>query len=311
MPDALPHPGESQGDSPRTRSTCDGLPHRDREPIIMAMTNLFDWQGAAGRNWADEWRRTDRSFAPLTRQLLARIAAEPGSRVLDIGCGAGELSLAVAAGRPDAQVLGLDISPELLAAASGRIGDLGNVRFELGDASAWQAGQFAPDLLVSRHGVMFFSDPPTAFAHLAAQAAPDARLVFSCFRAPALNSWAGEVAQVIAECTGAPASRPDPYAPGPFAFADPHHVESILSSGWRDIAFEPFDFAYVAGEGDDPVADALAFVSRIGPSAAVLRESPPELADVLLQRLTEMLESHREGSRVVFSAAAWIVTARR
>lgn len=168
------------------------------------MAATMDWQGVTGQSWADEWRRTDRSFAALTEVLLARIAAEQGTRILDIGCGAGELSLAIAGARPGAEVLGVDISAQLVGAASGRAG--GAARFALGDAATWDAQGFAPDLLVSRHGVMFFGDPAAAFAHLSRIAAPRARLVFSCFRAPALNGWASEIGKILANPGGPPRS---------------------------------------------------------------------------------------------------------
>lgn len=271
------------------------------------MTNLMDWQGVTGQSWAGEWRRTDRSFAPLTARLLERIAEEPGERVLDIGCGAGELSLAVAAARPDAQVLGLDISPELIGAAEDRCA-CENARFALGDAARWSEPGFVPDLLVSRHGVMFFADPPGAFAHLAAISAPGARLVFSCFRSAALNGWAAAIARLLPGSGGAPA---DPHAPGPFAFADPQHVRGVLAGGWTDIAFEEVDFAYVAGEGEDAVNDAAAFFSRIGPFAAAMRSLPEAERPALREAVRKVIEQHREGNRIVFAAAAWIVSARR
>jgi SAM-dependent methyltransferase len=79
------------------------------------------------------------------------------------------------------RVTGVDVSADLVAAASARAAGLDNVRFAVADASTWQPEQ-APDLYVSRHGVMFFPEPPAAFAHLSAIAAPGARIVFSCFR---------------------------------------------------------------------------------------------------------------------------------
>jgi ubiquinone/menaquinone biosynthesis C-methylase UbiE len=89
------------------------------------MTGSSEWQGRVGRAWADEWRRTDRSFAGLTGQLLAAIATQPGTRVLDIGCGAGEISLGVVRARGDARVTGIDISADLVAAASQRAAEFG------------------------------------------------------------------------------------------------------------------------------------------------------------------------------------------
>ena len=129
------------------------------------MTTGMDWQESVGRTWAQMYPQTDRSFSGLTDHLLARIAAHAGNTVLDIGCGAGEVSLAIARARPKAQVLGLDVSADLIAAARLRAGERSTLRFVEGDAGSWSEQGFKPDLLVSRHGVMFFPDPPKAFAH--------------------------------------------------------------------------------------------------------------------------------------------------
>lgn len=273
------------------------------------MTNRSDWEGRTGRKWADEWRRTDRSFAGLTDRLLGRASAQPIARALDIGCGAGELTLALARGHSHAQVVGIDVSGPLLTAARERGAHLANARFEVADAAEWHREDFAPDLLVSRHGVMFFDDPVAAFAHLAAISAPEARLVFSCFRDRADNPWATRIAALLPEGTVTP---PPADAPGPFAFADPLRVEAILASaGWRDIAFEAVDFAYVSGTGEDAVAEACLFFLAIGPAAAAAAELPDAERQAFAARLEQFLETQRDGAVVAFPAAAWIVTARR
>ena len=57
----------------------------------------MEWQGRVGEAWAEEWRRTDRTLAPVNEALVAaRRAARAGARILDIGCGAGATSLALA-----------------------------------------------------------------------------------------------------------------------------------------------------------------------------------------------------------------------
>lgn len=270
------------------------------------MTRGSDWQGQVGQNWADMHALTDRSFAGLTDHLLGRIDLHEGRAVLDIGCGAGELALAVARNRPDADVIGVDISPGLIAAARARRGAHANVEFVVGDAAQWRGNSFTPDLLVSRHGVMFFDDPLAAFAHLRTIATPGASLVFSCFRAVRENRWMADVSHLLD--LPAPA---DPHAPGPFAFADPQRVEAILAgAGWVGVDFEPVDYAYIAGKGDDPVADAEAFLARIGPAAAALREREGAALESARGRIREWLGAHRTGDLVAFPAAAWIVTAR-
>jgi SAM-dependent methyltransferase len=273
----------------------------------LGVTGSIEWEGGVGRTWAAEWQRTDRSFAPLTARLLEAIAPLPGSSIVDIGCGAGELSLALAAARPHAEVLGLDISPDLVEVASRRAEPQNNCRFVLGDAASWKPAGAAPDLYVSRHGVMFFADPVAAFAHLAAVAGAGAALCFSCFRSPAENPWASGIAKLL------PATPPgDPFAPGPFAFADPDRVRSILaSSGWGEPELEAVDFRYVAGRSPDAVAEACDFFSRIGPAARAMREMPGAEREAFRERLRGFVAERSADGEVAFPAAAWIVTARR
>lgn len=272
------------------------------------MTDKSEWQSRVGKSWAESWQLTDRSFSGLTNQFLDMLAELPGQTILDIGCGAGELALALARRRPDAKVIGVDVSPDLIATASARNSNQPSVEFELGDAAIWTRPKFTPDLLVSRHGVMFFDDPVGAFTHLHDLAAPVARLAFTCFRWPQENEWIRGLAAIN------PSSTPsaDPHAPGPFAFADPVRVSGILTSaGWSGVRIEPIDFAYVAGTGEDPVADASAFFHRIGPLAPVLRAMEGEKRAEAEQKLETWLRKNCGAGMVAFPAAAWQVTARK
>jgi SAM-dependent methyltransferase len=273
--------------------------------------NREDWHGAVGDIWAEEALRTDRSFAGLAPALNAAIlAAAPAGPIaaLDIGCGAGITSLAFADARPDARITGIDISPNLVAVARARSQGRTNLAFVTGDAAEEAARHGPADLLFSRHGVMFFLDPVATFTALRAAAAPDARLVFSCFRHIGQNPWA--VLLTAAVGGGAPApGRPD--APGPFAFSDPALVTPILAAaGWNDVTYAPVDYAYRAGQGADPVADAFGFVTRIGPTARLLRDMPPGDRPAALERVRAVLAEHRSGDAVDFPAAAWIWSAR-
>jgi SAM-dependent methyltransferase len=272
------------------------------------MTDRSDWEGRVGRKWAEEWKRTDRSFSGLTDRLLARASARPVSHAIVVGCGAGEVSLALARGHPNSTVIGLDISESLIAVARERGAGLANASFLLADAADWRASQFAPDLIVSRHGVMFFPDPVAAFTNLARGAASNARLVFSCFRHREENSWATRIASLL---PGGMVPDSKPGEPGPFAFADRDHVEQILvAAGWTEVAFEPVDFAYIAGTGEEAVSDARSFFLSIGPAAAAAANLDDDARGAFVNRLEQYLAANAQGALVALPGAAWIVSAR-
>lgn len=272
------------------------------------MTDHRDWTGKVGSIWAQEWRRTDRSFTQLTPRLLAAIEANPFEHVLDIGCGAGEIACGLAQRHSNAKVLGVDIAPELLEVARQRAEGLANCDFVHGDAARFAIDRAdAPDLLVSRHGVMFFPDPAGAFGHLLSQAQPAASLVFSCFRTREENEWVSATLEALLVKPEAPDLR----EPGPFAFGERDYVEGILKqAGWQDIAFESLDLDMIFGGGDDPVADATDYLSRVGPTATPIAELEGAERDETLARLSRILEQRMVDGTVRLPAAIWIVTAR-
>ncbi|RYD66345.1 MAG: class I SAM-dependent methyltransferase [Sphingomonadales bacterium] len=270
------------------------------------MTDTLEWTGRVGDSWAEEWPRTDRSFADLSRQLDAAIlAAAPETGVaLDIGCGAGGTSLALAASRPKLVITGVDISPALFAVAQRRAAGIGNLQFRVADAQA--LGALGADLLYSRHGVMFFADPVSGFAALRAAARPGARLVFSCFRPRAFNEWT-----LVTEAAlgGAPVS-PSGYMPGPYGLADHDFTRDTLQrAGWSGPTAHIADFRYIAGAGDDPVADALSYFLRIGPAARLIAAADPADQADLRMALHAALADRLIDGAVTFAASAWIWTA--
>lgn len=270
------------------------------------MTTTFDWTGRVGDVWAEEWRRTDRSFSDFSPRLNAAIlAAAPDSgSAIDIGCGAGGTAIALATARPHLAVTGIDLSSSLIAIARERATGIANLSFRVADAQ--DLGGADADLLVSRHGVMFFEDPVAGFAALRGAAKRGAGLVFSCFAARSRNEWAVATSAAVGEI--APPAQG--YAPGPFAFEDPDVARDVLTrAGWVDARAEQVDFRYVAGAGEDPVEDALAFLSRIGPAARALADAAPERREAMRDALRVMPAARAADGAVTFDASAWIWTA--
>ncbi|MGB3379060.1 MAG: methyltransferase, partial [Allopontixanthobacter sediminis] len=151
-------------------------------------------------------------------------------------------------------------------------------------------------------------DPAAAFANLRRNAEPSARLIFSCFRSVDDNPWASGLTELLPPGMSQP---PQSMVPGPFAFADRDAVAAMLgAAGWEDIEFRAVDFAYIAGTGEDAVADAKSYLLTIGPAARAAAELGPADRAAFVRRLDKFLESHLDGDLVALLAGAWIVTAR-
>jgi len=270
---------------------------------------IADWNGAVGQRWAAEQAVLDDLIRPYGAAVLAAASPTHGEKILDIGCGCGDTSIALAhAVGPTGAVVGVDVSAPMLDVARRRSVGLDNLHFMEADASNADlpTGQ---SLLFSRFGVMFFDDPVAAFAHMGASLVPGGRLAFVCWQSGSVNPWATAPAKAALEASGLSFPPADPSAPGPFAFADPERVRSILSdAGFRDVETRPQEADMHLGA---TAADAAVSSLKVGPASRIAREAGPEAFAGLLRAVEDALRPHAAASgAVILRGRAWLVTAR-
>lgn len=261
------------------------------------------WNGPSGQAWVDVQPMLDRLFAPFVPRILEGTPAD-ARNILDIGCGAGAVSLALAERHPMAQVTGVDISEPLVHAARRRA-NVPNVRFELGDAQRhpFPTGTF--DAVVSRFGVMFFDDPVEAFANIRRAAKADAALTAIAWRDPAENPF-----MTAAERAAGPLLPELPErrlaGPGQFGFADAGYVRDVLAkSGWTNVAIAPIDVACRM-----PAADLELYYTRMGALAQLLPGLEAERREGVLHALREAFRTFVEADGDAhFTAACWMIQA--
>lgn len=267
------------------------------------------WNLIASRPWTRFQAQLDRQLDPLGREAQKHLALQSGEHVLDVGCGCGQTTLQLAAAvGPDGDVVGVDISEPMLAVAEARprTGQIAPLHFWQTDAQEANLGEGAFDAIFSRFGVMFFADPPRAFANLRRALRPDGRLTFVCWRPFSENIWMSGPYAAAAPFFEAPPPA-DPKAPGPFAFAEPDYVAAILSAaGWSDIAIAPHDALIGGGDLETTLELAL---NVGGPLAAIVRERP-ELKAALAEPVRAWLAPYAGPDGVRLPAAVWIVSAR-
>jgi SAM-dependent methyltransferase len=271
------------------------------------------WNEQAGPIWVARQTMLDRMIAPFGERAMAALAPRPGERIVDVGCGCGDTSLAIARRvTPSGSVLGLDISEPMLARARERAAadGLAHVRFVAGDAQTHALAPGSADVIFSRFGVMFFVDPTAAFAHLRTALEPDGRVAFACWRELPLNPWMITLLTALASVVPLQPP-PAPDAPGPFSFGDADRVRRVLGgAGFRDVALEPFDVDLVIG-GGGTLDETVDFALDLGPTAAVLRQGGPEVRPKVAAAVREAMAPFATPRGVTLGSSAWIVTARR
>jgi SAM-dependent methyltransferase len=264
------------------------------------------WNEAGGTLWAAEHERLDRQIRALGAEGLKVLAAAPGEKVLDIGCGTGRTSLAIAeAVGASGHVVGVDVSRPMLAVAEAAGARVPQLRFIAGDAQTFPFDEGGFDAVFSRFGVMFFADPVAAFANIRRALKPGGRLVFVCWQPLALNDWMRLPLEAALPLLP-PLPPPDPLAPGPFAFADGERVRGILeAAGFSAIALAP----HAQPIGGNSLAETLDLTMKVGPLGAILREAPA-LAPGVTAAVEAALVPHVRDGGVWLQGAVWIVSAR-
>jgi len=267
------------------------------------------WNSERAQKWVDLQERMDALIEGFGACALDRAELVAGERVIDVGCGCGATTLAIA-GRvgPRGRVFGVDVSAVMLARARerARSAGLANVEFADGDAQTHAFDAGAWDCVFSRFGVMFFADPARAFANLRRALRRGGRVSFACWRALPENQWVTVPFAALAKVV-APPPPPPPGAPGPFSFGDPERVRGILAeAGLAEIELAPHDGPLTLGSDLD---DAVEFALSAGPASRLLEGASPADRARARSVVREALAPHARGGPIALTGAIWLVRA--
>jgi ubiquinone/menaquinone biosynthesis C-methylase UbiE len=267
------------------------------------------WNGPGGQRWLNRQASQDALLAPIGELLLDRAAPRVGEHVLDVGCGCGATTFALAQRvAPAGQVVGVDVSAPMLERARVLAPRGLPVEFVLADATVHPFELGRSDLLCSRFGVMFFANPVPSFLNIRRGLRAGARLAFTCWRQPRENPW---LMLPLHEAYRHVPRLPEvgPEDPGPFSFADERRVRAILErAGFAAVDMEAIDLRLdlANGRGLDAAVDTAL---GIGPASRALDGQPVELRQAAAQSIRAALVPHQVGGSVPLPAALWVVTA--
>ncbi|GII85058.1 methyltransferase [Sphaerisporangium siamense] len=268
------------------------------------------WNGYEGGHWAGNHARYDAVNSGFNAPLLEAAAIGPADRVLDVGCGTGQVTRLAARTARHGHATGVDLSGPMLRRARALAAEEGvaNATFEQGDAQVHPFPDGAYDVAVSRFAIMFFSDPVAAFANIRRALRPGGRVAFLSMRGVAEGDL-GRVFAAIAPHVPALAAPREQGAAGPESLADPGRVRQVLTAaGFTEVTVTPVDAPQVWGADAE---DAAAFLGAWGPIRHLLSRTSPGTDALVHEALVEAMRPFAEEGAVRLRGAAWLIRAAR
>jgi SAM-dependent methyltransferase len=220
---------------------------------------------------------------PGALEFLARLEAGPGVRMLDVGCGAGQI--AIPAAKAGAEVTGIDIASNLIEQARQRAAKENvKVRFEEGDAEELAFPDASFDLVVSLIGAMFAPQPQRVAAELVRVCRPGGRI--------AMANWTpeghvGQMFKIIGKHVPPPA-----LMPSPMKWGDEATVRERLGQGTSKLTVTRrlYPMRYPVG----PAEVVEFFFSFYGPTLRALATLDPAGQSALREELTQLWSSNNK-----------------
>jgi ubiquinone/menaquinone biosynthesis C-methylase UbiE len=168
------------------------IPHREclkMDSKLQRRVQRYGWDKAASQ-YERSWQR---QLEPAQSALFELADLKPGTRILDVACGTGLVALkAAAAVTPSGQVIGTDISEQMVLAAQGIAVSRGitNARFERVDAEQSAFGDNSFDVVLCALGLMYVPDPERAIRDFHRVLRPGGRAVCAVWGQRSKCAWA-------------------------------------------------------------------------------------------------------------------------
>jgi SAM-dependent methyltransferase len=266
------------------------------------------------RWWIAGARQREAQLAPISEELFAVAALRPGEVVVDVGVGTGPTTLDIArVVGPNGRVVGIDIAPAMIETARATTDGVEGIEWLVADAATHDFGVGTFDAVLSRFGVMFFSDPVAGFANLGRATRPGGRLAAAVWqtrdRVPLFDLPYTAAAETLDELglTYEPVAADENQC----SLGSPQRLVEVLEpAGWRDIEVRPTDQSLYVG-GPLTVEAALDMAVGVGPIRGLLDGRPAEVVDAVRNRLRPEFAARHDGTGVLVPGGFMIVTARR
>lgn len=243
-------------------------------------------------------------FRPWAEITLDELKLHSGDRVLDIACGTGIVArLAKERLGDGGKVVGVDISPEMLAVARSKAPD---IDWRAGNASALPCRaeeQF--NFVICQQGLQFFPDKPSAVAQMRRALAKDGRLAVSTWRSDDEIPFFRKLRRIAERRLGEIVDRR-------YSLGDAAVLEGLL----RDAGFEDVRSGTISRiirfESDTwfPTGNAMALVGMSAAGKGMSEKQRSEMVDTIVSESASLLQSYADGAGFAFELTTNLATAR-
>lgn len=237
--------------------------------------------------WASgDFGKVAESYYAGSVEFIDRLNIKKGERVLDIACGTG--NLAIPAAKHGADVVGIDIVPNLIEQAKSRAMAEGlKIRFEVGDAEALPVGDADYDTVVTMFGAIFAPRPEIVTAEMLRVVRPGGRIVMANWTP---TSFTGQMLKIVSSF-----APPSPLMQPPVQWGDATKVRERFGAGVSSLSCVPRTIEMRFNDMDPPEVVEF-FRKYLGPAVRAFEalEGNPEKQKELRQELEQNVAKHNK-----------------
>lgn len=270
-------------------------------------TKTSGWQLDEAAAAAYEHNLVPRILDPLAADLVESVGPTTGARVLDVACGTGVVARHAAARvGPDGEVVGVDVSPAMLAVASDVSAGAGApTRWKEASADDLPFADASFDAVLCQAGLQFFPDRRAALAELFRVVRPGGRLGLGLLRSVEHQPGYRLLAETVTRHLGVEAGD---ILRSPYTFGDPDDIRALVAEagfGEARLRFVVLEVRFASAEG------LLRAEASSSPLGDVVGRLDPDVEAALVDDVTTALLPHTDDEGVVFPFEAIVLTATR
>ena len=274
------------------------------------------WDNTASHKWIKEYHSIKFRLKEVTEHFFKFLPKLDNLKILDVGCGTGEtLTYTSKIIDKSSKITAIDISQSMIEFAQNKLAKQPNFNqyaFIVDDAQTHTFNKNYYDLLISRFGMMFFSNPLLAFKNLYHSLKKGGQMFFCTWSGIRENDFFGIPLMTLSNYLNISIPNFD-NQPGPMSLSEPTLIKSLLkNSGFIDTKVVTKKVNLVGLENMD---QQLFILLNIGPAGRLFKEykldQDKKKVSILKERLKKNLKNKIHKDELVLTANVHFIHAAK